>query len=339
MHFPRWAIPAAAALTATGLVLTACGQEDAGRQRNAAAGSRAEPSSEPSSTPSTETTALEVASVTKLGKVVTDGAGKTLYRFDNDTARPSASTCLEACAMTWPPVWAGSGDTPVKGVEQSLVGKVKRPDGKWQVTLGGWPLYRFAKDQSPGDVKGQGVNGTWFAAAPTGKKAGALAAPQAPEAAPKNPSGNGNGGRWKGWTVVKAKQDPKLGLILTDGQGRTLYRYDKDTSKPPTSTCFGACKKAWPPAVFNGWTHLKLEGVSKKVVGFIERKDDGACQLTINGWPMYYYAKDARPGDTNGQGVGGVWWATTPEGKKAMGSGGGGGYGSGSGGYGTGGGY
>lgn len=207
------------------------------------------------------------------------------------------------------------GETEVTGVEQSLVGKVKRPDGKWQVTLAGWPLYRYAKDQSPGDTEGQGVGGTWYAAAPTGKKA----APVKKE----------NDNRWKGWTVVKARQDPKLGMILTDGKGRTLYRFDKDTDKPPTTTCFGSCKKAWPPVVFNGFKKLKVEGVSKKLVDFIERKDDGECQLTIDGWPMYYYEKDEQPGETKGQGVGGVWWATQPSGKRATGSGSGSGSGDG----------
>ncbi|MFA1542469.1 hypothetical protein [Actinomadura monticuli] len=307
MKFPRWVIPAAAALAASGLVLSACGQERAGGKQNTAAGTQAQaaPPAAAPAVPAAPPTALEVASVTKLGKVVTDGEGRTLYRFDNDTARPPASTCADACAKAWPPALAGTGDTKVQGVQQSLVGKVKRPDGTWQVTLDGWPLYRFAKDQSPGDVKGQGVGGTWFAAAPTGKKAAPVKTDN----------------RWKGWTVIKAKNDPKLGLILTDGNGRTLYRFDKDTNKPPTTNCFGSCKKAWPPATFKGWKKLKLEGVSRKVVNFIERKDDGKCQLTINGWPMYYYEKDLQPGDTNGQGVGGVWWATTPTGKKAAATG------------------
>ncbi|WP_231336050.1 hypothetical protein [Actinomadura graeca] len=338
MKFPRWAIPAAAALTATGVVLTACGQEKSGSQQNAAAGSKQSPSAEPSAEPSEplpEPTVLEVASVTKLGKVVTDGEGKTLYRFDNDTARPPASTCMDACAKAWPPVWATSEEPEVKGVKQSLVGKVKRPDGKWQVTLDGWPLYKYAKDQSPGDVKGQGVGGTWYAAAPNGKKALAAAKPEKEPEAPAN-------NRWAGWTVLKVRQDPKLGLIATDGKGNTLYRFDKDTPKSGKTTCFGACKKAWPPAVFNGWKKLKLEGVSKKNVNFIERADDGKCQLTINGWPMYYFAKDQQPGDTKGQGVGGVWWVSTPEGKKAIATGGGSGGSGGSGGdggYGSGGGY
>ncbi|MQY04801.1 hypothetical protein [Actinomadura macrotermitis] len=325
MEIRRWAIPAVAVLTATGITLTACGQE-AGKQRNAAAGSKVTPgpSEEPADDPAPQATTLEVASVTRIGRVVTDGDGRTLYRFDNDTARPPASTCEDACARKWPPVWAGKDDVEVKGVDKALVGKVRRPDGKWQVTLGGWPLYRFAKDVSPGDAKGQGVGGTWYASAPDGKKAGGGAAPAA---APPPPGGR----RWSGWTVLKAKQDPKLGLILTDGKGRTIYRFDKDKAKPPTTTCFGACKALWPPVVFNGWKHLKLEGVDRKLVDFIERKDDGKCQLTVNGWPMYYYAKDAAPGDAKGQGVGGVWFASTPEGKKAAGtsSGDNGGYGGG----------
>ncbi|MCQ0017345.1 hypothetical protein [Actinomadura madurae] len=309
----------------TGAVRVRAG-EGRGKQNAAGSQAQARPSAEPSRPPAPKPSSLEVASVTKLGKVVTDGEGMTLYRFDNDTARPPASTCAEACAKAWPPVEAGTGETEVTGVEQSLVGKVKRPDGKWQVTLAGWPLYRYAKDQSPGDTEGQGVGGTWYAAAPTGKKA----APVKKE----------NDNRWKGWTVVKARQDPKLGMILTDGKGRTLYRFDKDTDKPPTTTCFGSCKKAWPPVVFNGFKKLKVEGVSKKLVDFIERKDDGECQLTIDGWPMYYYEKDEQPGETKGQGVGGVWWATQPSGKRATGSGSGSGSGDGgSGGYGSGGGY
>ncbi|RKS79783.1 putative lipoprotein with Yx(FWY)xxD motif [Actinomadura pelletieri DSM 43383] len=315
MKIPRWAIPAAAALTASGLLLTACGQENP-RSRQNAAGTQpqAEPSAEPSPSPVPEPTTLEVANVTRLGKVVTDGDGRTLYRFDDDTARPPASTCADACAKTWPPVSASDAATRVDGVDQSLVGKVKRPDGKWQVTLAGWPLYRYAKDDGPGDVKGQGVGGTWFAASPTGKKA--LAKPTPAQ----------TGDRWKGWTVVKTRNDPKLGIILTDGKGRTMYRFDKDTPKPPTTNCFGACKKAWPPVTFTTWKKLKLEGVDRKLVSFIERKDDGTCQLTVNGWPMYYYEQDEQPGDVKGQGVGGVWWATTPTGTRAATTGTGGGY-------------
>ncbi|MFC4912348.1 hypothetical protein [Actinomadura gamaensis] len=350
MRDQRWTISAAAVLAATGLALSACGAQHGGGQRNAAAGS---PVTAPgtASAPAAQPETLEVASIDRIGRVVTDGQGRTLYRFDKDTAKPSASNCLDGCVKTWPPVWAGKEDTKVKGVDQALLGKVRRPDGKWQVTLGGWPLYRFAKDAGPGEAKGQGVGGTWFASAPDGRKAGAK-----PDAAPSAKP------RWKGWTTLKAKDDPKLGKIITDGQGRTLYRFDKDTAKPPASNCSGACRKTWPVVVFNGWKHLKLDGIDRRAVGFIERKDDGECQVTVNGWPLYTYSKDVAPGDTKGEGVGGTWFASTPDGKKAMpmttgggtgGSGGTGGYGGtggtggtggsggsgGTGGYGSGGGY
>ncbi|MCP2337668.1 hypothetical protein [Actinomadura rupiterrae] len=321
MRDQRWTISAAAVLAASGLALGACGTHHAG-QKDAAAGSPATPAAANPGTVQPAT--LEVAAIDKIGKVVTDGQGRTLYRFDKDTAKPSGSSCLDACAKTWPPVWAGAEDTKVRGIDRALLGKVKRPDGKWQVTLAGWPLYRFAKDAGPGEAKGQGVGGTWFASAPDGKKAGSAPSGKQP--------------RWTGWTVLKAKGDPKLGKIITDGQGRTLYRFDKDTPKPPTSNCSGACRQTWPVVVFNGWKHLKLDGIDRKAVGFIERKDDGVCQVTVNGWPLYTYSKDVVPGDTKGQGVGGTWFASTPDGKKAMAPAGSGGSGDGSGGGGYGGG-
>jgi hypothetical protein len=57
-------------------------------------------------------------------------------------------------------------------VKASLFGKIKRPNGTWQLTLKGWPLYRYAKDTTPGDTLGQGVGGKWYASTPVGKPAG-----------------------------------------------------------------------------------------------------------------------------------------------------------------------
>jgi predicted lipoprotein with Yx(FWY)xxD motif len=108
-----------------------------------------------------------------LGTVVTS-AGATLYRFDKDTPKPPKATCTGPCATTWPPLLDTGGAPAVSGVEQSLVGSVTREDGTRQVTLNGWPLYRFAKD-TPGATAGEGVGGTWHAIAPTGKPAVAAA--------------------------------------------------------------------------------------------------------------------------------------------------------------------
>lgn len=111
-----------------------------------------------------------------LNPVVLNGAGLTLYRFDKDTPSPSKSNCSGDCAKTWPPVLvAQGGKIFLDGVDRSAAGVVKRDDGTLQVTIGGWPVYRFSKDQRAGDTSGQGVGGTWFGVRPDGKKAQAQA--------------------------------------------------------------------------------------------------------------------------------------------------------------------
>ncbi|MEV6169316.1 hypothetical protein AB0L99_13935 [Streptomyces sp. NPDC051954] len=123
---------------------------------------------------------LSAARAGDLNPVVVNGAGFTLYRFDNDTADPSKSNCNGDCATTWPPVVvAPGGKIFIDGVDKSAVGVVKRDDGNLQVTVGGWPVYRFSKDLKPGDTNGQGVGGTWFGVTPDGQKAGAAAEEEA----------------------------------------------------------------------------------------------------------------------------------------------------------------
>ncbi|MFG2820450.1 hypothetical protein ACGFX4_13570 [Kitasatospora sp. NPDC048365] len=141
--------------------------------------------SPPASTAPAQQPALTTAD-TPLGTVVTDGQGHTLYRFDKDTNAPSVSNCTGTCATTWPPA-AGGANPQLKGIDAKLVSTVTRADGTQQLTLDGWPLYRYAADTKPGDTKGQGVNGIWFAATPTGAKAGTGTQPATPP--PASPSG------------------------------------------------------------------------------------------------------------------------------------------------------
>ncbi|MFG1885768.1 hypothetical protein [Micromonospora sp. NPDC049102] len=116
---------------------------------------------------------LTVGRAGKLDPVVVNGAGLTLYRFEKDSNNPPTSTCDGDCAVTWPPVTVmPGGKIFVAGVKAEAVGTVRRSDGSRQVTVGGWPVYRFAKDTRAGDTKGQGVGGTWFGVTPTGGKAG-----------------------------------------------------------------------------------------------------------------------------------------------------------------------
>lgn len=129
-------------------------------------------------------TELRVERRGDLGKVVVNGARLTLYRFDNDDAEGGVSNCNDECAKTWPPVIVQPGAKVfIAGVPFDKVGHIKRQDGTIQLTVGKWPVYRFAKDTKPGDIKGQGVGGTWFAVKPNGDPAGAPPE-QAPEQAP-----------------------------------------------------------------------------------------------------------------------------------------------------------
>ncbi|MFF1377390.1 SCO0930 family lipoprotein [Streptomyces sp. NPDC058308] len=231
----------------------------------------------------------------KLGKVVTDSKGFTLYRFDKDTAQPPKSNCDAACLKTWPAVVA-DGAKAAPGVDESLLGEVTAADGTKQLTVDGWPMYRYAQDAEPGDAKGQGVGGTWYAAAPDGKKA----APAQAGTAPVDRAG------------LSTRKDPKLGEIVVDKNGMTVYRFTKDSAWPMKSACTGACLDKWPvvaPVAKND-----TRGILKK--GFIVfNRPDGAKQQTINCWPLYTFAGDKKPGDTNGQGVGGTWYAASPQGK------------------------
>ncbi|MFI7002753.1 hypothetical protein [Nocardia sp. NPDC050175] len=97
---------------------------------------------------------------------------------------------------------------------------------------------------------------------------------------------------------------------------RALYRFDNDTAKPPKSNCAGNCAATWPPLVVQRGQAVYAGGIDPQLIGFVERAD-GACQITIAGWPVYFFAKDLKAGDLLGQGVGGVWHAVTPTGGKA----------------------
>ena len=96
--------------------------------------------------------------------------------------------------------------------------------------------------------------------------------------------------------------DSEFGEILVQGGGFTIYLTEADTgSEPP---CLDACADAWPP--LTGDVEVG-EGVDESLLGTTTRPD-GSEQITYNGHPLYLFSGDAAPGDTTGQGVGGVWY-------------------------------
>ena len=120
-------------------------------------------------TAGSESTAVVKVDKTKLGKVVTNAQGHTLYMFRKDHARKSS--CYGACAKFWPPLLTTGKPKAGAGAKAALLGTTKRTDGKLQVTYKGYPVYTFLEDKKPGDTKGEGsklFGAGWYALTPTG---------------------------------------------------------------------------------------------------------------------------------------------------------------------------
>jgi predicted lipoprotein with Yx(FWY)xxD motif len=135
---------------------------------------------------------------TRLGRILVNSQGRTLYLFTKDSGTKSA--CSGACAKAWPPLRASGKATVGGGARASMVRTTKRSDGKTQVTYNRHPLYLFSKDHKAGDTNGEGLTafgGRWFAVSGAGKQVShAPAKSPAPKpAAPKtNPSPQNGGG-------------------------------------------------------------------------------------------------------------------------------------------------
>jgi len=139
-------------------------------------------------------------------------------------------------------------------------------------------------------------------------------APQAtPTAAPPTQPPAATSAPAMGTTVQVGKNDA-LGSFLVDDKGMTLYLFTKDS--PNTTTCYDQCATNWPPLLTTG-APVAGEGVDASKFGTITRTD-GTVQVTYNGWPLYFYAKDAAPGDVVGQNVGDVWFVVSPASEQVM---------------------
>lgn len=164
-------------LAGAALSTAACDLTDLGSYRTqaAAAGS---PAPTPAITPAPvpeiapimlkPPTVLRAKAVKKIGTLVVDAHGLTLYRSDRDSARPSRSRCTGACLKAWRPALVTGTDFTVVGIDQSLVGTIARGQGTRQLTLAGWPVYTFVQDR-PGEVKGVCKVG-FFPISPEGAK-------------------------------------------------------------------------------------------------------------------------------------------------------------------------
>ena len=131
------------------------------------AASEPAPSAAASAAASASTGATIALKTTSLGTIIVDAQGRTLYKFDNDTA--GTSTCYDQCAANWPALVATGTPTAGTGLDASKLTTVDRTDGTKQVKYGEFPLYYFAADKAAGDTNGQGKGKIWWVVGADGK--------------------------------------------------------------------------------------------------------------------------------------------------------------------------
>ena len=117
-----------------------------------------------SSPPTTDTSLTLTLQHSPVGPILATGGGNTLYDFVPDT--PTRSACLnDGCVFQWPPLVTSAPVQLGKGLDRTLVGTLRRPDGSTQLSYGGHPLYTYNGDVSPGVVMGQAIDqdgGLWY---------------------------------------------------------------------------------------------------------------------------------------------------------------------------------
>ena len=128
----------------------------------------AESSAPASSAPSSMSAAVLSVADSKAGQIVVAEQGLSVYFFTKNTKDSGNSVCTGACLTSWPPVTSTTATPTVNGVT-GKVGTIPTADGKMQVTINGMPIYYYSKDQTAGDINGQGVGGVWYLVSPSGE--------------------------------------------------------------------------------------------------------------------------------------------------------------------------
>jgi predicted lipoprotein with Yx(FWY)xxD motif len=223
---------------------------------------------------------LEVSlSESDLGSFLVGPDGRSLYIFTRDV--PNTTNCSGNCLQSWPPLLLEDGAEVEAG--DGIDGdfdSIDTPSGT-QVTYNQAPLYYFASDSAAGQTNGHLVGNVWF-----------LARPDTASTAYVN--------------VSDAGAEP----YLVGPTGLSLYTFANDTEG--ASNCSGQCLVNWPALTVPEGLEPSAVDDAGGELDTITRADDGTIQITYNGLPLYYYVNDHVPGDTTGDGVGGVWDLAAP---------------------------
>ena len=161
----RRPLVALVALAAVGVLAAACSSG------NSSSGGSSSGGGAPSTSSGQSSTATVTTASAKVGTILVDGSGRTLYLFEKD--QPNQSACAGACAAAWPIDHTSAAPKAGGEAKASLLGTVTRADGTTQVTYNKQPLYYYVGDTAPGQLNGQGLTsfgGGWDVLSPSGTK-------------------------------------------------------------------------------------------------------------------------------------------------------------------------
>ena len=157
-------------LVAGMLVLAGCGDDD-DEGGGGPSGSYDSGTTESTQAAPAKPTGTEIVlGDSEFGSMLFDSKKQAIYIFERDSK--GRTVCYDECAEAWPPVYTDGEPRAGRGVKQSLLGTVKRRDGRLQVTYDGRPLY-FYDHEGPGEVRCHNVNlngGLWWVVGPDGKR-------------------------------------------------------------------------------------------------------------------------------------------------------------------------
>lgn len=169
---PRRPLVALVALAAAGAIAAGCSGDNSGSGSSGSSGGGVYGSPGTSSAGNGQSgVAMVKTASSKIGTILVDANGRTLYLFEKD--QPNQSACAGACASAWPIDHTSAAPKAGGQVKASLLGKIKRSDGSMQVTYNQHPLYYYAGDTAAGQLNGQGLNAFgagWDVLSPSGNK-------------------------------------------------------------------------------------------------------------------------------------------------------------------------
>jgi predicted lipoprotein with Yx(FWY)xxD motif len=116
--------------------------------------------------------------------------------------------------------------------------------------------------------------------------------------------------------VISTRSVHGLGTVLVDAKGRTLYMFVPDKRKKVT--CTGTCAAIWPPVELAAGAKAVAKGKAEAKLLGSDKDPAGGRVVTYDGWPLYTYVTDAKPGQATGQALklnGGYWYVLSPTGK------------------------